>query len=60
MFDLIKFQSFNIEKIIQALAYIQRKIKITDKLKLIKILFFADRLHLRIIWKRENLKLRKI
>jgi uncharacterized phage-associated protein len=47
MLDLRKYQEFNIEKIIQVLAYIQRKANIFDKLALIKLLFFADRLHLR-------------
>jgi uncharacterized phage-associated protein len=47
MFDLRKFSSFNVEKIIQVLAYIQRRINCRDKLKLIKLLFFADRMNLR-------------
>jgi hypothetical protein len=49
MLDLSKFNRFNVEKIIQVLAYIQRQIKsdAKDKLKLIKLLFFADRYHLR-------------
>jgi uncharacterized phage-associated protein len=47
MLDLRKYQEFNIEKIIQVLAYIQKTANISDKLALIKLLFFADRLHLR-------------
>jgi uncharacterized phage-associated protein len=47
MLNLRKFNTFNIEKIIQVLAYIQRKLDCTDKLKLIKLLFFSDRIHLR-------------
>jgi uncharacterized phage-associated protein len=47
MTRLRRFNTFNIEKIIQVLAHIQRKIDCTDKLKLIKLLFFADRTHLR-------------
>jgi uncharacterized phage-associated protein len=47
MLNLRKFNTFNIEKIIQVLAYIQKRIDCTDKLKLIKLLFFADRMHLR-------------
>jgi uncharacterized phage-associated protein len=42
-----RFHSFDIEKIIQVLAYIQQKTECLDKLKLIKLLFFADRMHLR-------------
>lgn len=42
-----RFSSFDIEKIVQVLAYIQRKTGCEDKLKLIKLLFFADRIHLR-------------
>jgi uncharacterized phage-associated protein len=45
--NLRKYNSFNIEKIIQVLAYIQKRIDCRDKLKLIKLLFFADRYHLR-------------
>jgi hypothetical protein len=45
--NLRKFDGFNIEKIIQVLAYIQKRIDCRDKLKLIKLLFFADRTHLR-------------
>jgi uncharacterized phage-associated protein len=45
--DLGKFNSFNIEKIIQVLAYIQQKADCRNKLKLIKLLFFADRINLR-------------
>jgi uncharacterized phage-associated protein len=45
--DLRKFNNFNIEKIIQVLAYIQKRIDCRNKLKLIKLLFFADRINLR-------------
>jgi uncharacterized phage-associated protein len=45
--NLRKFNSFNLEKIIQVLAYIQKRIACRDKLKLIKLLFFADRHYLR-------------
>jgi uncharacterized phage-associated protein len=39
--------SFPYEKIIQILAYLQKKTETKDKLKLIKLLFFADRCSLR-------------
>jgi hypothetical protein len=42
-----KYGHFNIEKIIQVLAYIQKKTKMTSKLELIKYLFFADRVNIR-------------
>jgi len=38
---------FNFRRAVQALGYIQEKTSITDKLSLIKLLFFADRYHLR-------------
>ncbi|GHV91681.1 hypothetical protein AGMMS50268_21840 [Spirochaetia bacterium] len=44
---LNKYQYFNIEKIVQTFAYLQRLSGTTSKLALIKYLFFADRLHLR-------------
>jgi uncharacterized phage-associated protein len=44
---LKKHNGFNVEKIIQVLAYIQKKTDSTDKLKLMELLFFADRYHLR-------------
>jgi uncharacterized phage-associated protein len=47
MLDLRKYQYFDYEKTIQLLGYIQRKSNSTDKLTLIKLLFFADRVHLR-------------
>jgi uncharacterized phage-associated protein len=47
MIDFRKYQEFNIEKIVQIFGYIQKRTKIKDKLILLKLLFFADRLHLR-------------
>jgi uncharacterized phage-associated protein len=47
MFNLREFNEFNIKKIVQILGYLQRKTAIVDKIVLIKLLFFADRLHLR-------------
>ncbi|MDR1617434.1 MAG: SocA family protein [Treponema sp.] len=44
---LNKYSHFNIEKIIQVLAYIQRKTGTRSKLELIKYLFFADRINIR-------------
>jgi hypothetical protein len=44
---LNRYHEFDIEKIIQALAYIQRKSGETDKINLIKYLFFSDRTHVR-------------
>lgn len=38
---------FSPKRAVQALGYIQSKTAITDKLALIKLLFFADRYHLR-------------
>ena len=38
---------FSSKRAVQALGYIQSKTAITDKLALIKLLFFADRYHLR-------------
>lgn len=35
------------EKALQALYYIQSKTRITDKMSLLKLLFFADRFHIR-------------
>jgi hypothetical protein len=45
--NLNQYSHFNIEKIIQVLAYIQRKTGARSKLELIKYLFFVDRLHIR-------------
>jgi hypothetical protein len=45
--DLNKYQHFNIERVIQTLAYIQKVSGIENKFKLVLILFFADRFHLR-------------
>ena len=45
--NLEKYQHFNIEKIIQIFAYIQKKAETYSKLELIKYLFFADRYNLR-------------
>jgi hypothetical protein len=42
-----RYRFFNIEKAIQALAYIQRKAEEYNKFNLLTYLFFADRLHLR-------------
>jgi uncharacterized phage-associated protein len=47
MLDLRKYHYFDYEKIVQLLGYIQRKVDSTNKLTLIKLLFFADRVHLR-------------
>jgi hypothetical protein len=44
---LNKYSHFNLEKIIQVLAYIQRKTGTQSKLELIKYLFFADRVNIR-------------
>jgi hypothetical protein len=44
---LNKYSHFNIEKIIQVLAYIQKKTGTQSKLELIKYLFFADRVNIR-------------
>jgi uncharacterized phage-associated protein len=44
---LNKYSHFNIEKIIQVLAYIQKKTETQSKLELIKYLFFADRVNIR-------------
>jgi hypothetical protein len=44
---LNKYSHFNIEKIIQVLAYIQKKTGARSKLELIKYLFFADRVNIR-------------
>jgi hypothetical protein len=44
---LNKYSHFDIEKIIQVLAYIQRKTGTKSKLELIKYLFFADRVNIR-------------
>jgi hypothetical protein len=44
---LNKYSHFNIEKIIQVLAYIQRRTGTQSKLELIKYLFFADRVNIR-------------
>jgi hypothetical protein len=41
------YSHFNVEKIIQTLAYIQRKTGTESKLDLIKYLFFADRVNIR-------------
>ena len=43
----MKGQNFYFHNAIQALFYIQSKSNITDKLSLLKILFFADRYHIR-------------
>jgi hypothetical protein len=43
--DFNKYRSFNIEKIIQVFAYIQKYAGTQDKLEIIKYLFFADRLN---------------
>jgi hypothetical protein len=45
--SLNKYSHFNIEKIIQVLAYIQKKTGTQSKLELIKYLFFADRINIR-------------
>ena len=39
--------NYSEEKALQALYYLQSKTHITDKMSLIKLLFFADRFHLR-------------
>jgi hypothetical protein len=44
---LNRYSHFNIEKIIQVLAYIQKETGTQSKLELIKYLFFADRLNIR-------------
>jgi hypothetical protein len=41
------YSQFNVEKIIQTLAYIQRKTGTESKLDMIKYLFFADRVNIR-------------
>jgi hypothetical protein len=45
--SLNRYSHFNIEKIIQVLAYIQKKTGTKSKLELIKYLFFADRVNIR-------------
>lgn len=40
-------KSFNIERIIQSLAFLQHESDTSSYMKLIKLMFFADRLHLR-------------
>jgi hypothetical protein len=47
MFDMRKYCEFNVQKIIQILGYLQRKTGLSDKIILIKLLLFADRLHIR-------------
>ena len=42
-----KYGFFNIEKILQVLYYIQKYSDTDSKLDLIKLLFFADRIHIR-------------
>jgi hypothetical protein len=42
-----KYHFLNVEKIVQIFSYIQQRGGVTDKLKLIKYLFFADRIHIR-------------
>jgi hypothetical protein len=44
---LNKYQFLNIEKIVQIFSYIQRYAETTNKLELIKYLFFADRINIR-------------
>lgn len=39
--------SYSVEKALQALYYFQSKAQVTDKMSLIKLLFFADRFHVR-------------
>lgn len=45
--NLDKYYNFNIEKIIQVFGYLRNKHDVKDKLMLIKLLFFADRIHIR-------------
>lgn len=47
MYGSRKFITFNVEKIIQVLAYIQRKIDTVEKSKIMKLLFFSDRINIR-------------
>jgi hypothetical protein len=47
MKSLDRYSHFNIEKIIQVLAYIQKKTETQSKLELIKYLFLADRVNIR-------------
>jgi hypothetical protein len=44
---LNKYKRFNIEKIIQVLAYIQKKTGTQNKLELVKYLFLSDRVNIR-------------
>lgn len=44
---LNKYGFFNIEKIVQIFFYIQKYSNTVSKLELIKLLFFADRIHIR-------------
>jgi hypothetical protein len=44
---LNKYQFLNIEKIVQIFSYIQRYADTTNKIDLIKYLFFADRINIR-------------
>jgi hypothetical protein len=45
--SLNTYSHFNVEKVIQTLAYIQRKTGTESKLDLIKYLFFSDRVNIR-------------
>jgi hypothetical protein len=45
--DLSSYARFNIEKIIQILAYIQRETRTRSKLEMIKYLFLSDRANMR-------------
>lgn len=44
---LNKYHFLNIEKIVQTFSYIQQKAETTNKIELIKYLFFADRINVR-------------
>jgi len=45
--DLVKYRFFSIEKTVQTFYYLQKFSKTDSKLELIKLLFFADRIHIR-------------
>jgi uncharacterized phage-associated protein len=47
-YDMLeKYQSFNIEKVVQATSYLQRNLKDSSKIHILKFLFFADRYNIR-------------
>lgn len=47
MTNFVKYRFFSIEKTVQIFYYIQKLSRVFSKLDLIKLLFFADRIHIR-------------